>query len=376
MEREGTAQSDRSYMRACIALASLGEGETSPNPMVGALLVKEGRLLGQGHHRRAGDSHAEVAALEEAGSDARGSTLYVNLEPCVHQGKTPPCTDAIIRAGVGEVVVSMKDPDLRVNGRGFRRLEEAGIRVRQGILEKEAARLNERFVKFVTTGRPFVTLKAAMSLDGWIATATGESKWISSEEAREEGHRLRYQSDAILVGINTVLNDDPLLTARRGAGKPLLRVVLDSRLRISPKARLLTNADGGRSVIYTLQMASGVAVNRLRRLAGVEVVEVGGKPGELDWEDVLTDLGRRQVGGVLVEGGGRTLGSALAAGIADRVALFIAPSILGGKGVSAFSGFETDTLSGASRLREWSWKAVGSDLLVEGYIGPPKEWSF
>lgn len=370
MEREHADERDRRFLRACLELASLGEGETSPNPMVGALLVTEARILGQGYHRRAGDRHAEVVALEEAGAGALGSTLYVNLEPCVHHGRTPPCADALIRAGVGEVVACMKDPDPRVDGRGFRRLQEAGIRVRAGILEGEAARFNEKFVKFVRTGLPFVTLKAAATLDGRIATASGESKWITSEASREEGHRLRYRNDAILVGINTVLQDDPQLTARRGAGKPLLKVVLDSRLRIPPAARLLSNVDGGRTVIYTLRGNRGRSAEALERPGSVEVVEVGGAPGELSWNEILADLGRRQVGGVLIEGGGRVLGSALAAGVADRIALFIAPRILGGKGVAAFAGFAAETLSRALPVRELRCRMVGQDLLVEGYVGP------
>ena len=373
MEAGAPEDRDRRYLAACLDLARLGEGETSPNPMVGALLVKEGRILAQGYHRRAGDPHAEVEALESAGGEARGCTLYVNLEPCVHQGRTPPCTEAIILAGVAEVVACMTDPDPRVNGGGFRRLREAGVKVRSGILEGEALRFNEKFVKFVTRGVPFVVLKAAMTLDGRIAAASGESRWITSEEARCEAQRIRYQNDAILVGINTVLSDDPLLTARHGPGKPLLRAVLDSGLRIPPSARLLSNADGGRTVVYTLPGGSPAARERLRRRPGVEVAEVEGGPGALLWRSVLEDLGRRQVGSVLVEGGGRVLGSALAAGAGDRIALFVAPRILGETGMPAFAGGSVKSLAEAVPVREWTWRPVGPDLLVEGYLKPLEE---
>ena len=373
VERGSVAEADRKYLEACLALASLGEGETSPNPMVGAVLVKDGRLLGQGYHRRVGDRHAEMAALEEAGGAASGSTLYVNLEPCVHHGRTPPCVDALIEAGIAEVVACMKDPDPRVDGRGFKRLREAGIRVRHGILEKQASRLNEKFIKFVSTGVPFVTLKAAMTLDGRIAAATGASKWITSEEARDEGQRLRYQHDAILVGVNTVLKDDPLLTARRGGGKPLLRAILDSRLRIPPAAKLLSNADGGRTVLYARKGAPKAEEGRLTRLAGVEVKEVSGSRIGLDWKQILADLAQRQVESILVEGGGKTLGTALSSGVADRIALFIAPRILGGRGVAAFAGMGVENLDAAPRVREWSWRPIGPDLLVEGYLSPPEE---
>ncbi len=373
MAEERPEERDRRYLAACLDLARLGEGETSPNPMVGALLVKEGRVLSQGYHRRAGERHAEVEALESAGGEARGCALYVNLEPCVHHGRTPPCVDAIIRAGVAEVVACMTDPDPRVNGGGFRRLREAGVRVRTGILEREALRFNEKFVKFVTRGVPFVILKAAVTLDGRIAPASGPSRWISCEESRREAHRFRYQNDAVLVGVNTVLADDPLLTARHGAGKPLLRIVLDSRLRTPPSARLLANADGGRTVIFTLPGAPRPARERLLKQPGVEVAEIPGDSGALEWGGILGELGKRQVESVLVEGGGKVLGSALAAGAGDRIALFVAPRILGESGRPAFDGLGPRGLAEAPAVWEWKWREVGSDLLVEGYLKPPED---
>ncbi|PYQ11334.1 MAG: bifunctional diaminohydroxyphosphoribosylaminopyrimidine deaminase/5-amino-6-(5-phosphoribosylamino)uracil reductase RibD [Acidobacteria bacterium] len=350
----GVSERDRRFLYACLDLARLGEGQTSPNPMVGALVVKQDRVLGQGYHRRAGDCHAEVEALEEAGAEARGARLYVNLEPCVHHGRTPPCVDAIIQAGVTEVVACMIDPDPRVNGQGFQRLSRAGIRVSR--------------VKFVTTGRPFVTLKAGMTLDGKIAAASGESRWITSKAAREEVHRLRYGHDAVLVGVRTILADDPLLSARWGPGKPLVRAILDSHLRTPPTARALSCADGGKALIYTLPGSSPQARMSLECRSGVEVVEGVACDGRVDLHGVLTDLGKRRILSVLVEGGGQVLGGALAAGVADRLTLFIAPRLLGGAGIPAFSGPGAPALADAVSVLEWSWRGIGPDLLVEGSL--------
>ena len=362
----------RRYLAACLELARHGEGHTSPNPMVGALVVKEGRILSQGFHRRAGDPHAEIEALTAAGEEARGATLYVNLEPCVHHGLTPPCVEAVIRSGVGRVVACMVDPDPRVNGRGFQRLETAGVEIVHGILRGEAARLNEKFVKFVTTGRPFVTLKAGMTLDGRIATAAGESRWITSAAARAEAHRLRAAHDAILVGVGTILADDPRLTARAGPGKSLVRVILDSRLRTPRAARALSGEDGGRTLIYTGVGAAGPQRLALERRTGTEIVEVGGAEGGLDLEAIFDDLGKRKTLSVLVEGGGRVLGSVLRSGSADALALFIAPKILGGGSKGVFDGFAASGLSDAALIHEWSWRELGGDLLMEGRLGTSK----
>ncbi|HEV8376922.1 MAG TPA: bifunctional diaminohydroxyphosphoribosylaminopyrimidine deaminase/5-amino-6-(5-phosphoribosylamino)uracil reductase RibD [Candidatus Polarisedimenticolia bacterium] len=376
MSAQGThappvAERHRRFLTACLDLARLGEGETSPNPMVGALVVKEDRILGQGYHRRAGDPHAEIEALGLAGEESRGATLYVSLEPCVHHGRTPPCTDRLIQAGIVEVIACMKDPDPRVNGRGFERLRSAGVRVSEGTLREEAMRLNEKFVRFVTTGRPYVTLKAAMTLDGKIAAASGESRWITSEAARQEGHRLRYIHDAILVGVQTILADDPLLTARWGAGKALLRVILDSRLRTPPEARILSRTDGGSALVYTLRGSPLQARKALEARPGVEVVEVDERDSRVDLERVLEDLGRRRIVSVLIEGGGQVLGRALSSGAADHLAVFIAPKILGSAGIPAFAGSAAAGLSDAIPVYEWRWREVGGDLLVEGSLRRP-----
>jgi len=357
---------DRRYLSACLDLAQMAEGETSPNPMVGAILVREDRILGQGYHRCAGKPHAEVEALTHAGDEARGATLYVSLEPCVHHGRTPPCVDALIEARVGEVIACMIDPDPRVNGRGFACLASAGIRVSHGLLASQALRLNEKFVRFITTGRPYVTLKAAMTLDGRIASAAGESRWITSVAAREEAHRIRYTHDAVLVGVGTLLSDDPLLTARWGRGKPLVRVIVDSHLRSPATARALSGEDGGSTLLYTLANPPDAARRALEGRSRVTVVPVPSRLGRVDLVEVIADLGRRKIMSVLVEGGGQVLGNALACGLADGIALFVAPRILGNAGIHVFSGLSLSGLPEAIPIREWSWREVGSDILIEG----------
>ena len=368
---EGDAEKHRRFLAACLDLARMGEGETSPNPMVGAILVKGDRILGQGYHRRAGDPHAEVEALASAGAEARGATLYVNLEPCVHHGRTPPCIDALIAAGVAEVIACMVDPDPRVNGRGFQGLEAAGVRVAHGLLREQAVALNLKFIKSVTTGRPYVTLKAAMTLDGKIASAGGESKWITSEQARQESQRLRYGHDAILVGVGTILADDPALTARWGRGKSMVRAILDSHLRTPPSARALANEDGGSTLLYTLPTVSELARKHLGRQPGVTVVPVPSPSSRVDLGSVLEDLGRRRILSVLVEGGGQVLGTALESGLADGIALFVAPRILGNSGMGVFAGLPGRDLSGAIPVLEWNWREIGSDILVEGRLSAP-----
>ncbi len=364
---------DTKFLRLALELAARGAGQTAPNPMVGAVLVRAGRVVGSGWHTRAGSPHAEVLALDEAGRLARGATMYVNLEPCCHFGRTPPCVDAIIGAGVAEVVACMTDPDRRVDGRGFRALRGAGVRVRVGALRQEARRLNERFLRWAGSGMPFVTLKAGMSLDGRIATRAGESKWITSARARAEARRLRGRHDAVMVGVGTVLADDPRLTAppARGAREPI-RVVVDGRLRTPPAARLLrSGATGRETFILTLP---GAPRRRRARLeaAGALVVEVPGRDGRIELRAALRELGRRGVSSVLLEGGSELLGSALDAGVGDALALFVAGRLVGGRdALSAFGGSGAARLREAAGVRELRLRRLGSDLLVEGRLEFP-----
>ncbi len=328
----GKLFSDEEYMRMAFSLARRGEGETSPNPIVGAIVVNEGKVLGKGFHRKAGEKHAEISALEEAGGSARGATLYLNLEPCCHYGKTPPCCKRIIQAGIGRVVCSMKDPNPLINGKGIENIRAASVRIDVGIMESEARRLNEIFLKFMTTGKPFIIAKAAMSVDGKIATASGESQWISSEESRNYIHnRIRYSVDAILTGINTVLMDDPLLTVRgvHMRKKRVVRVILDTTLKIPHNLKLFDSLADGEIWIYTLRNGNTEKKKQLME-RGARVIEIGGVDGRCSIREVCDDLGARRISSVLIEGGSQILASALRNEIVDVVYFFIASMIIGG----------------------------------------------
>jgi len=369
---------DEGFLGLALRLAARGAGQTVPNPMVGAVLVRGGRVVGSGYHTRAGAPHAEAVALAQAGERARGSTLYVNLEPCCHFGRTPPCVDAIIEAGVRRVVASMRDPDPRVRGRGFRALRAAGVAVSVGRLARQAGRLNRVFVRRASSGRPFVTLKAGMSLDGRIATRTGESKWITSRAARAAARRLRLEHDAVLVGVNTVLRDDPRLTAdpsRRtegGAGAETrpLRVVLDARLRTPPRSRLLSNG-GPPVVVMTLR---GAPRERRRRLEerGALVLESRGRGGRIAVGPALRELARRGVSSVLVEGGSEVLGALLDSRQVDRIVLFVAGRVLGGRSaLPVFGGRGAARLGKAALMDDMRVRRVGPDLRIEGSLRFP-----
>ena len=355
-------------MREALRLASNGRGRTSPNPMVGAVLVKDGRIVGAGWHRKAGTEHAEIHALRMAGDLARGATLYVTLEPCSHTGRTGPCAQAVIEAGVRRVVAAMEDPNPLVRGNGFQMLREGGVEVSCGLLEEEARRLNEAFVVWVTEKRPFVTLKMAMTLDGKTATAGGESKWITGEAARLRGHVLRDENDAILVGIGTVLADRPSLTTRlpEGDGKNPLRVILDSKARTPLDVSMLK--DGAAPVL--IATTEGAPEENLRRLreAGAEILTAGQGPS-VDLPVLLRKLGERDICSLLVEGGSTVHFSFLSAGLADKVCAFIAPMLVGGRdAVPAVGGDGFSRLAVAARLTDIKTEMVGKDFCMSGYI--------
>ncbi len=356
-------------MRLALRLAARARGWTSPNPMVGALVVRDGRVVGRGYHRRAGGPHAEVHALEAAGAEAKGATLYVTVEPCCHAPKrTPPCTDAVIASGVRRVVVAMRDPNPRVRGRGIRLLRGAGLAVEVGVLEAEARRLNEGYASWVTTGRPFVTLKIAQTLDGKIATASGESQWITGPRARALTHRLRAQVDAVIVGLGTVLADDPRLTARRGARRHPHRVILDERLAIPPTARVLRWVEGATTYVATTDRAPAARRRRLEALGAV-VLPVKSRKGLVDFDDLLDRLGALQMTSVLIEGGSEVNASALRAGVVGKVVVMVAPRLLGGRdAVGAVGGISPLRLADAVTLRDVSVRRVGVDFIVEGYL--------
>jgi diaminohydroxyphosphoribosylaminopyrimidine deaminase/5-amino-6-(5-phosphoribosylamino)uracil reductase len=358
---------DEQLMAEALDLAAAADYWTSPNPMVGALVVREGKVVGRGAHMRAGEPHAEVHALREAGEATRGADLYVTQEPCVHHGRTPPCTDAVVQAGVRRVVVAMQDPNPKVDGRGIEALRQAGITVATGVLENRARRLNEFFVKHATTGTPFVTAKFAMSLDGRIATHTGESKWITSDEARALVHRLRHMHDAILVGANTVLRDDPNLTTRLpDGGRSPLRIVVDSRLRVPREARIFQQ-ESGTVLLATSDRARG---DRLREFEkrGVPVVVLPSVHGRVGLVDLLRHLGGRDVISMLIEGGASMHGSAFDQRLVDKVYAFVAPRIIGGvEAPAAVGGRGVDRLEDALPLRDVEVQRVGGDLVVSGY---------
>jgi diaminohydroxyphosphoribosylaminopyrimidine deaminase/5-amino-6-(5-phosphoribosylamino)uracil reductase len=358
---------DEYYLRRTFELAARARGRTSPNPLVGAVIVRDGQVVGEGFHRQAGLPHAEIEALKAAGEAARGATLYVNLEPCCHTGRTGPCTEAIIAAGIKRVVAAMPDPNPLVAGKGFTRLREAGIEVTTGLLEKEARALNEAFVKYITTRRPFVILKTAMSLDGKIATVTGESKWITGPEARRYVHELRDSCDAILAGIGTVLKDDPSLTTRLPeGGRDPVRVILDSRARTPLTARVLTQESTAPTLIAVTEMAPGERVAALRE-AGAEVLVCGPGPA-VDLGLLLSALGEREITSLLVEGGSTVNASFLLQGLVDKIVWFIAPLIIGGHGaISPVGGTGIRHLARAIRLKEMNLRQFGSDLCIEAY---------
>lgn len=359
---------DERFMLQALRLARRGIGKTNPNPLVGAVIVRNNQVIGHGYHHYFGGAHAEIDAIRNVGEQISGAAMYVTLEPCFHYGKTPPCVDAIVREGIGRVVIGMVDPDKRVGGRSIEKLRSHGIETTVGVLEGECRSLNKTYVKHRTTGLPFVTLKFAQTLDGRIATAKGDSRWISSEESRRRAHRLRSQNDAILVGIGTVLADNPELTVRLVKGRNPVRVVLDSSLKIPLDAKVLANQDTAKTMVVTTLPASNEKIVRLRD-TGIEVLTVPpDKSGKVDLNRLLKILGERDVTSVLVEGGAATITSFLRLGLADRLVVFIASKILG-KGTEAVGELDIKEIQEALNLRFDRVYRSGVDIVVEADIG-------
>ncbi len=360
---------DQFYMKKALRLALRGAGRTSPNPLVGAVLVKGGAIIGRGFHEVLGGPHAEVNAIADAGGAARGSTLYVTLEPCNHQGLTPPCTGAVLDAGVSRVVCGMKDPNPDVAGGGCEYLAGKGVETLSGVLEDECRGINQPFIKYVTTGLPYVRLKAAATLDGFIAGSAGDSKWITNERSRQFGHRLRYTSDAVLVGIGTVLADDPMLTARlsgRGKHRQPVRIVLDTALKTPPESKLVRSAE--ESPVW---IACAVAAPLERESAlsrpGVTVIRTPAGDRGLDLAQLLKELGKRRISSILVEGGGQVLGSFMESGLADEFYFFYAPKILGDRnGVGMIRGRSRVKIADAVPAFCIRTRNIDGDVLVSG----------
>ena len=356
------------YMRLALELAANAKGRTSPNPLVGAVVVKDGRVVGCGWHRKAGTPHAEVHALRQAGELARGADVYVTLEPCSHYGKTPPCARALVEAGVKRVYAAMLDPNPLVAGRGFKILQEAGIETEYGFLEDEARTLNEVFLKWITHKQPFVVLKAAMTLDGKIATAGGQSKWITNEASRVYGYRLRDTYDAIMVGVNTVIADDPSLTARVEGGKNPIRIVVDSRLRTPLEAHIVT--DKAAQTIIAVTAAAEPARVKEFEAAGVQILTIDADAnGRVDISKLVKTLGEQGVCSILAEGGGTLHGSLIEHKLVDKAYFFIAPKLVGGaKAQGPVMGRGIAELSEAVQLEELNVEKLDGDILLYGRV--------
>jgi len=360
---------DERWMKQALHLAKKGEGRTSPNPMVGAVLIKNGKVVGEGYHVKAGEAHAEILALKQAGEKARGASLYLNLEPCIHFGKTPPCAPQIIKAGVKRVVVGMLDPNPLVKGKGIDRLRRAGLDVKVGVLEKECQRFNEAFSKYILKKEPFVILKVAATLDGKMATRDGNSKWISGEASRRFVHRLRNQVDGIVVGIGTILKDDPLLTVRIKGGRDPYRIILDSRLRIPEKSKVVEFSPR-KTIIATTELAPQDKVQRLEE-KGIRILILNSKQKRVNLKSCLSLLGEMEMMSLMVEGGSQVNGSFLDEGLIDKILLFISPKLIGdsrAKGI--FSGKGVTNLQRALFLNELKVRKIGGDILVVGYLTP------
>jgi diaminohydroxyphosphoribosylaminopyrimidine deaminase/5-amino-6-(5-phosphoribosylamino)uracil reductase len=359
---------DEAWMRRALELAERGRGAVEPNPLVGAVIVRAGEVVGEGCHQRYGGPHAEPSALAVAGEAARGATLYVTLEPCCHHGKTPPCTDAVLRAGIAHVVAAMPDPFPAVAGRGAEQLRSAGVAVEVGLCEAEARALNAPYLKLLATGRPYVHAKWAMTLDGKIATRTGDSRWISNEASRRRVHEMRGRMDAILAGIGTVLADDPQLTARPPGPRLATRIVLDSRGRLPPTCRLARTA---REVPVMVVTTDGLPATRRAELEGLgcEVLALPADNGRPAVTALLDELGRRRFTNVLIEGGGEVLGAFRDARALDAVHVFLAPKLAGGAAArSPMSGQGVETIAQALAVEEWRVEMIEGDVYASGRV--------
>jgi diaminohydroxyphosphoribosylaminopyrimidine deaminase/5-amino-6-(5-phosphoribosylamino)uracil reductase len=362
-----SAEDSRRMARA-LELARRGEGYVEPNPMVGCVLARDGEVIAEGWHRRFGGAHAEIEALLAAGGAAAGCTMYVTLEPCCHHGKTPPCTEAIIAAGVRKVVVAQSDPFPQVDGGGLARLREAGIEVHVGLLAPEARKLNAPYLKLVRTGRPWIIAKWALTLDGKIATRTGDSRWISSDASRAVVHELRGRMDAVVVGAQTARRDDPLLTARPPGPRTAARIVIDSSASLSPESQLVRTLGSGAVLVAASSAAPEANVSALRN-AGCEVLTFDGDSHAVRLEQLLDELGRRRMTNVLVEGGARLLGSFWDAGLIDEFHVFLAPKIIGGESApSPLAGFGRELMSQAAALEDVVNERLGSDVYIRGRV--------
>ncbi len=354
-------------MERALELAKRGIGKVNPNPLVGAVIVRDGEIIGEGYHECYGEAHAERNAVKNATKSVEGSTIYVTLEPCAHYGKTPPCVDLIIEKKFKKVVIGMLDPNELVSGKSVEKLKEHGIEVLVGIKEKECKEMNEIFMKYITSKIPFVILKSGMSIDGKIATYSGESKWITSKESREDSQHLRNRIHSIMVGVNTVIEDNPELTCRINEGKKLIRIIVDSNLRIPLESKVVTNSDKATIVATTLK--SDQEKKKILRSMDIKVIEVLDKDNRVNLKELIKRLGEEGIDSILIEGGGTLNFSALEERIVDKVRFYIAPKIIGGENSrNSIAGKGFFKLDDAVRLKDISYRTIGEDLVVDGYV--------
>lgn len=360
---------EKKYMKRALTLARKGIGKTSPNPAVGCVIVKDGRIIGEGWHKKAGGPHAEVHALSMAGSMAADADVYVTLEPCCHTGKTPPCSEALIKAGVGRVIAGMKDPNPKVSGGGLEALANAGIRTYCGLLEEECRSINLAFIKHVTSGAPYVTYKCAMTLDGKIATSTGQSRWISCAGSRKIVHRLRADSDAIMVGVDTVIADDPLLTVRYVKGENPVRIIVDSGLRTPLDCAVLASSQVGSTIIATVETDPVIHESYLNK--GISLLLCSKLDGKVDLADMVMRIGKLGIQSILLEGGSRLAGEFLKQGLIDECVFFYAPKVIGSDGYSPFAMTGITDMSSALPFK--FLRTVKSDCDIVIYARPEKQ---
>ncbi|CAM2847895.1 bifunctional diaminohydroxyphosphoribosylaminopyrimidine deaminase/5-amino-6-(5-phosphoribosylamino)uracil reductase RibD [Hathewaya histolytica] len=359
---------DEYYMKIALDLANKGRGKVNPNPMVGAIIVKDNRIIASGYHKEYGKAHAEVDAINNAIDDVTGATMYVNLEPCFHYGKTGPCVDKIIEKKISRVVIGMVDPNPMVSGKGITKLKEAGIEVVVGVLEKESIKLNEVFIKYITHKKPFVILKTATSLDSKIATISGESKWITGEESRIDVHKLRGEVSGIMVGIDTIIKDNPQLTCRVKDTINPIRIIVDSHLRIPMESKVLQGINKAKTIIATTEKADKCKLSTLTNL-GVKVLIVKSKYERVDLQDLMIKLGELRIDSILLEGGSTLNFSALDECIVDKIQIYIAPKIIGGeKAKTSIGGRGITLLKDAYKVKNLTSSFTGEDILLEGYI--------
>jgi len=356
-------RSHKKFIELALKLALKGKGTTSPNPMVGALVVKRSSIIGKGFHRKAGSEHAEVLAIKDAGTKAKGGTLYVTLEPCSHWGKTPPCTERIVEAGIRETIIGMKDPNPAVDG--YNELKFRGIKTKIGIFEKECRKINEPYIKWIKTKRPFVVVKAAMSLDGKIATRTGDSKYITGREARKYVHELRSEYDAVMVGSNTALKDNPQLTVRLVNGRNPIRIVVDSKLKTPLTANIVKN-DPTKLIIATTKKAEKNKIKKFQQ-KGAKILIIKSNREKIDLKQLMKELGKLEITSIMIEGGAELNSEALRAGIVDKILFFIAPGIIG-DGLGAIGDLGTKKVDKSIKLKQIEYQKVGRDILIEGYL--------